>query len=144
MMHELMPRDSAAVTAFMADPANAQRAGYGRLRFDDESGWARLIEQGAALRSRWLALPYGDQGLLLSRALYESAGGYPDWPLMEDVGLARQLGRRRLVALDMVVTTSAARYRRDGWLRRPLRNLCCLALFFAGVSPARIQRLYER
>jgi hypothetical protein len=38
--------------------------------------------------------------------------------------------------------TSAERWRRDGWLRRTVRNLCCLLLYRLGVAPARIARLY--
>ena len=60
---------------------------------------------------------------------------------MEDVDLVRRLGRRRLQALDHTALTSAARYRR-GYLRRSARNLACLSLYFAGLPPARIARLY--
>ena len=80
---------------------------------------------------------------MLPRALYDALGGYRDMPLMEDVDLVRRLGRRRLVELDAEITTSAARYRRDGYWRRPLRNLACLSLYFAGMAPERILRLYQ-
>ena len=40
--------------------------------------------------------------------------------------------------------TSAVRYERDGWLGRPLRNLGCLSLYFLGMSPRTLQRLYGR
>ena len=109
----------------------------------DEAGWqARLIERGVALRVRTLGLPYGDQGLLTSRALYEDIGGFRPLPLMEDVDLVRRIGRRRLVRFGTAATTSADRWRKDGWWRRSARNLSCLALYGMGVSPARIVRLY--
>ncbi|MEL6316509.1 MAG: glycosyl transferase family 2, partial [Pseudomonadota bacterium] len=87
--------------------------------------------------------PYGDQGLLISRALYDAVDGYPDQPLMEDVAIARRLGRGGIALLPLAATTSAARYRREGWLRRGLRNWTCLALYFAGVSPERIAARYR-
>jgi hypothetical protein len=62
---------------------------------------------------------------------------------MEDVALARRIGRARLRPLDAVAVTSAARYRRGGYWRRPLRNLACLALYFLGVPPERIARFYR-
>ena len=62
---------------------------------------------------------------------------------MEDVELVRRIGRRNLVALEADAVTSAERYERDGWLVRPLRNLSCLALYFAGLPPGVIRRLYE-
>jgi hypothetical protein len=98
----------------------------------------------AAWRARRLGLPYGDQGLLIGRAFLESLGGYPPLPLMEDVALVRRIGRRRLDALAADAVTSAARYRREGYVARPLRNLFCLGLYFAGVPPAAIRRLYGR
>ena len=88
------------------------------------------------------SLPYGDQGLLISRSLYDAIGGFPPLPLMEDVELARRLGRRRLARIGARAVSSATRYRRDGYWRRPLHNLFCLALYFAGVSPVRIARIY--
>jgi hypothetical protein len=61
---------------------------------------------------------------------------------MEDVDLVRRLGRARLAPIGAAMLASARRYHRDGYLRRPLRNLFCLALYFAGVSPARIAKIY--
>jgi len=89
-----------------------------------------------------LALPYGDQGLLIARRLYDAVGGFAPLPLMEDVDLARRLGPQRLARIGARCLASARRYRQDGYLWRPLRNLLCLALYFAGVPPARILRLY--
>ncbi|MHB1219888.1 MAG: TIGR04283 family arsenosugar biosynthesis glycosyltransferase [Alphaproteobacteria bacterium] len=131
-----------AAQEFIADPANARRAAYFRLALDDADPRARRIERFAAWRCRAWALPYGDQGLLISRAFHDSLGGYRPLPLMEDVDLVRRIGRARLVMLDGTAVTSAARYRRDGWLARPLRNLFCLALYFAGVPPRAILPLY--
>jgi hypothetical protein len=91
---------------------------------------------------RLLALPYGDQGLLISRALYDQIGGYRPLPLMEDVDLVRRLGRRRLAVLPADAVTSAARWRRDGWARRSARNLACLALHRLGMSEERVRKLY--
>jgi hypothetical protein len=61
---------------------------------------------------------------------------------MEDVDLVRRLGRDRLVVLDADAITSAARYRRDGYIARPLRNFGCLALYFLGVPPRLLSRVY--
>ena len=119
------------------------RAGWFRLRLDDAAPAARRVERLANWRARRFGLPYGDQGLVLPRALYDAVGGYCDMPLMEDVDLVRRIGRRRLVELDAEVVTSAIRYRREGYWRRPLRNLACLSLFLAGMAPARILGLYE-
>lgn len=136
------PGWQAAASAFMADPANAGRAGYFRFLLDDAAPQARRLERAVAWRCRALGLPYGDQGLLIRRDTLAEAGGFRPIPIMEDVDLAWRLGRRRLVGLDAGFVTSAARWRAEGWWARSARNLSCLALWFAGVPPERIARLY--
>jgi rSAM/selenodomain-associated transferase 2 len=131
-----------AVERFVADADNQDRAAYFRLRFESSDPRARRIERLVGWRSRTLGLPYGDQGLILSRAFYRRLGGFAAIPLMEDVDLVRRIGRRRLVPLTADMITSARRYERDGWMLRPLRNLSCLALYFAGLPPQAILRLY--
>ena len=119
------------------------RAGFFDLRLDDTAWQARIVECGVALRVVLLGLPYGDQGLLISRRQYDEVGGFRPLALMEDVDLVRRIGRSRLRRLDAMALTSADRWRRDGWLRRSARNLACLALYAVGVAPVRIARFYR-
>ncbi len=137
------PGWAGAARSFMAEPGAAVgRAAYFAFALDDPSPEARRLERRVAWRCRALALPYGDQGLLISRALYDAVGGFRPLPLMEDVDLVRRLGRRRLAALPVRAVTSAERWRREGWRRRSARNLACLSLWFLGVPPGAIKRLY--
>ena len=129
----------AAVRHMAGGPA---RAAHFRFALDDAAPAARRLERAVAWRCRALGLPYGDQGLLIHRDLLEEVGGVRPLPLMEDVDLVRRLGRQRLVALDVAAVTSAERWRRDGYLPRSARNLVCLGLWFAGVPPATIARIY--
>lgn len=114
-----------------------------RLAFDAVGVMPAVVAGWANLRARLFHLPYGDQGLLIDRATLEGAGGYPDLPLMEDVALARRLGAR-LSALPATAITSAAKYQRQGWLRRGARNLTTLARYFAGADPEALARSYRR
>ncbi len=118
------------------------KAAFFRFALDDASPAARRLEHIVVLRCRLLGLPYGDQGLLIPRALYEAVGGFRPIPLMEDVDIVRRIGGARLRCIEVAAVTSAARYRREGYLRRMGRNLVCLSLFFAGVSPDHIRKLY--
>ncbi len=117
-------------------------AGFFRFALDSKDSRARRLERRVAWRCRALALPYGDQGLLIHRALLEAAGGMRPLPLMEDVDLVCRIGRGRLRALDAPAVTSAAKWERDGWRRRSARNVLCLSLYFAGLPPKLIARLY--
>lgn len=119
------------------------QAGYFRFRLDDPSRTARLWEAGVALRCATLGGPYGDQGLLVSRRLYDEVGQYPPWPLMEDVEMVRRLGRRRLIPLAADAVTSAERYQRDGYVRRSLRNWALLARWRMGAAPDVLARAYR-
>lgn len=121
----------------------AEHAAYFHFRLNSEDWRARFIEAAVALRVRLLALPYGDQGLFITRRLYEHIGGFRPLPLMEDVDLIRRIGRSRLAALPVRAVTSAERWQRDGWLRRSSRNLLYLLLYSVGIPPARLSQLYD-
>ena len=133
---------SSAVRSFMQAEGNVRRAAHFKLALDDTAPAARRVEALANWRARTLGLPYGDQALLMSREMYSALGGYRDVPIMEDVDIVRRIGKARLVELPVTAKTSAARYRRDGYVRRPLRNLSLLALYFLGVPPRRLAGLY--
>ena len=115
-----------------------------RLSYIDRSFGASVVAGWANLRTRLFALPYGDQGLLISRRHYEAVGGFPEQPIMEDVAIIRAIGRSRLRLLPMAVETSFIRYSRAGWMRRGLRNWFLLAQYFAGVSPKTLAERYRR
>jgi len=120
----------------------SDRAAYFRLAFRAPGLAPRIVAAWANLRAR-AGLPFGDQGLLLPRALYQAVGGFPDIPLMEDVALARAL-RGRLQPLPAAAETGAGRYLRNGWVRQGAANWWRLARFFAGADPAKLARRYDR
>ncbi len=113
-----------------------------RFALDDVGAKPRTVEIGVAARTALLKLPYGDQGLLIPRTLYNELGGYADLPIMEDIEFVRRLGRARITQLRARAITSAVRYRKDGYVSRTLRNQRCLALYMLRVSPDRIARIY--
>ncbi|MEM6903825.1 MAG: TIGR04283 family arsenosugar biosynthesis glycosyltransferase [Pseudomonadota bacterium] len=141
-------RLAAGFGAFIHDHMNmvADQVGVARLRFDTNDWRASLIAAGANWRTKWLGLPYGDQGLLISMPTYQAIGGFTDVPLMEDVLLIRALKQAgfRIRLLPTTITTSAARYQRDGYLARVWLNLSCLFDFWRGVPPDQLVLRYER
>lgn len=132
---------SGDVLAFADDAANRDKAAVFRFALDDNAEGARRLERLVAWRTRVLGLPYGDQGLLVSRALYNDIGGFHALPLMEDVDIVRRLGRARIVTLPSAAETSAKRYQGSYFLRSA-RNVTCLCLYFVGVPPRWLVRLY--
>jgi glycosyltransferase involved in cell wall biosynthesis len=86
--------------SFMDQSAmESPRAAVFRFALEDFGGEVRRAEAKANLRSALFALPYGDQGLLMPKRLYQQLGGYRAISRMEDADMVRRIGRRRLVSL---------------------------------------------
>jgi rSAM/selenodomain-associated transferase 2 len=118
--------------------------GWFRFALDDDAWQARVLERLVSWRVRLFRLPYGDQGLFLRRRQFQRMGGYRELPLFEDVEFVRRLaGLDEVVELPLALRTSSRRWRRDGWIRRSARNVTLLMMYFAGVSPAWLERRYR-
>jgi rSAM/selenodomain-associated transferase 1 len=103
----------------------------------------RFIEIGQGIRERTSGLVYGDQGLLLSRALFQEVGGFPELPLMEDLEILKTLRKRgRWRKIPEPVLTSPRRYQGEGRWRGWLRNTALITLHLAGVPPERLVAFY--
>ncbi|WP_123791225.1 TIGR04283 family arsenosugar biosynthesis glycosyltransferase [Pacificibacter maritimus] len=132
----------AALDHIQAHQSGAHKAMAFSLSFRSTALMARITAGWANLRSRRFGLPYGDQALLISRALYDQIGGYPDLPLMEDVAIARKL-KGQIVINPLCVQTDPARYQSNGWLRQGGQNLWRLFRYLIGVDPAQLHRDYR-
>ncbi len=121
------------------------QVGAFRQRIERPEWPYRILEVGNALRVRTLRLAYGDQAIFIRRDLFFALQGFPEWPLMEDVGLMQKLRRlgHRPVLLRGPVFVSARRWERCGIVRQTVRNWSLLAAFFCGVSPDRLARHYD-
>ena len=104
---------------------------------------ARLLEWGVALRVFCFGLPYGDQGLVIRRTVFNELGGFETLPIMEDVDLVRRLKRRgQLARFQTPMRVSARRWEQDGWVRRTCLNIFLFGLYCFGVAPDRLVRYY--
>lgn len=121
----------------------APEAGVFELKFRASGLTPSLVAGWANLRTRLFKLPYGDQGLLISKSLYFEIGGYPGQALMEDVAIARALmGRFRI--LPVTASTSAEKYISDGWAKRGARNLTMLVRYLLGADPDTLAQRYHK
>lgn len=127
----------------MRDPGIV--GGAFRLAFDSPKRRYRLLERSVAIRCRVLGLPYGDQAVFVRREAFVRIGGFPEWPILEDVAFVRRLRRvGRLALLSEAAVTSPRRYETRGFLRTTLRNAAVLALYAMGLSPSALVRLAGR
>ena len=119
-------------------------AGAFALGIDGHGAGLRFVEAGANLRSRWLQMPYGDQGLFVSRAVFHELGGFGELPIMEDFDLARRLRREgRIVTLPRAARTSARRWRRLGTWRTTVLNQRVILGYLLGRSPTALSQQYR-
>lgn len=119
------------------------RAATFTLRFRSSAREARWLEGRVKLRVRLLGLAYGDQGLLISRRLYDRLGGFAPLPFLEDVDIVRRIGKARLDVLPAEAVTSAAKFERDGWRKRAWSNAWIVARYTLGASPESLKRDYR-
>ena len=95
-------------------------------------------------RSRLTGIATGDQAMFVTRRAFESVGGFPEQPLMEDIELSRRLlALSRPICLMDRVVTSGRRWETHGvwktiWLMWRLRWL-----YWRGVSAAELARSYR-
>lgn len=119
--------------------------GWGRfdVRLSSDRPMLRLVAGLMNLRSRLTGIATGDQGIFVERKLFESVGGFPDLPLMEDVALSTRLKQiERPICLAAVITTSSRRWEKHGvwptiWLMWRLRFA-----YWCGTDPATLVRIY--
>ena len=120
-------------------------AGAFSLAYEDATPVLRWIAWWANLRSRYLKLPFGDQGIFCRRDSYERAGGFRDLPVCDDVDFVRRLAKTgRFAVLPEKTVTSPRRYVERGAFSQIMRNWKVLAGYYAGVSPATLDRWYNR
>lgn len=95
-------------------------------------------------RSRLTGIATGDQAMFVARHVFESVGGFPDQPLMEDVELSKRLlALSRPICLRDRVITSGRRWEAHGvwrtiWLMWRLRWA-----YWRGADAGELARLYQ-
>lgn len=138
----MLPRDfqSPVISTIKEDGV---AAGAFRLGIQAEGWRYRLLEKGIELRSQILGLPYGDQAVFLHRETFLEVGGYPDLPIMEDVGLIKKLrGKGKINLLTEKVLTSGRRWQKHGVVKVTVVNQLLLWAFLLGLPPSFLFRCY--
>ena len=82
-----------------------------------------LLEKAVAFRSNFLQKPYGDQGLLIHRSLYEKTGGFSSLCIMEDIDFILRLKKiTKIKSLGIPLFTNARKWKRVNILKRAIIN----------------------
>lgn len=136
-----LPANAADVIADFVRLPHAEVATF-RLRFDCADRFLRACAWFTRFDSVFTR--FGDQGILIRREFYRALGGFPAWPLFEDVALLQRARRvTRVWSLPAAVTTSARRFEHRGRLRQQWLNARLLFRYLAGAPPERLAEIYR-
>ncbi len=104
----------------------------------------RIVEKMVNWRSRYLQMPYGDQGIFLPAKIFQEIGGFPEIPIMEDFELIRKLRKRGTIGIvSKPVLTSGRRWQKLGIFKTTLINQVVIIAYLLGVSPKRLAQWYR-
>lgn len=136
--------DTAAESILRALNEASPGWGYFSVRLTGTALVLRLVERLMNLRSRMSGIGTGDQGLFVTRRMFEQVGGFPKIPLMEDVGLSKRLKAvRRPHCIRARLVTSSRRWEQNGIVRTILLMWRLRAAYALGVSPHRLAMRYD-
>ena len=136
--------DSCGYRAMTATMANGHYLGGAfSLQIDSPQPVLRTISRLATLRSRYLNLVYGDQGIFVRREVFRDLKGFSPLPICEDLDFFRKLKKRGpVVILREKAVTSPRRWLSEGIGFTTFRNIAIASWFLMGFSPAALSRWY--
>lgn len=140
----LLPKDfCVSIAAALKNPKKV----WGRfdVRLSGRHPLLRVVERLINWRSCLTGIATGDQAIFVKRDVYESIGGYPEIPLMEDIAISKLLRRiSRPVCLHTIAITSSRRWESHGIMRTILLMWWLRLAFFFGADPAGLAATYRR
>lgn len=120
-------------------------AGAFALRINAEGASLRFVEKGVYWRSRFLQMPYGDQAIFMTKAIFQQVGGFPELPIMEDFELMRRLKPMgKIIILSVPVITSARRWLQKGVFKTTIINQIVIIAYLLGITPAQLRIWYSQ
>ena len=116
-----------------------------RIRFAETHFMLRLTALLINLRTTWTRCPWGDQAQFIRRDQFFEAGGFREYPLMEDYELAVRMKRSgKTAVISDYVTTSGRRFLRHGFVRTAARNWRIILAYRFGADPVELGKRYRR
>lgn len=132
-----------AIDKTLSDPTVI--AGAFELAIDGAEKSLRWVEKMVHLRSHFLSLPYGDQGIFLKASVFHEMGGFAQMPIMEDFEFIQRLKKRgRILIVPQSVLTSSRRWQKLGVWRTTLINQLMIIGYYLGISPEQLACWYRR
>jgi len=113
------------------------------LKFDQNHWLLSLYAALSKFDSFWTS--FGDQGIIVRRSFFEGIGGFPEWPLLEDVQFFQKSRKEtKIHTLPINATTSAEKFARNGFLKQQIFNGVILFKYLLGYSVHDLSLQYEK
>jgi rSAM/selenodomain-associated transferase 2 len=112
------------------------------LKFDTNK---RILNFYAWFSKRnWTLTTYGDQGLFMTKCLFEELNGFNEIPLFEDIDLVRRIKRKTsFKKFPVAIITSSRRFEKNGSLKQQLINIALVTAYYLKISPHFLRRFYR-
>jgi rSAM/selenodomain-associated transferase 2 len=126
--------------------AALERRAWGRfdLRIAGRHPLLAVVARMINWRSRLTGVATGDQAIFVTRDAFETVGGFPDLPLMEDIAISHRL--RQLCwpyCIGTPAVTSGRRWEYHGVFRTVLLMWRLRIAYYLGVAPAYLASRYR-
>lgn len=96
------------------------------------------------LRSRLTSIATGDQGIFVTRRLFQTVGGFPAVALMEDIALSKKLRKQGApLRLKESISVSARRWEANGVLPTIFFMWRLRLAYFLGTDPEQLALAYD-
>ena len=119
-------------------------AGAFKFQVDSTGFTFRLLEYLVNLRSRFLGLPYGDQGLFIKAETFGELGGFKNLPIMEDYELIQRLKQQGQIAIaNIAILTSGRRWQKFGIMKTTLINQLIILGYHLQIPPQTLATWYR-
>jgi rSAM/selenodomain-associated transferase 2 len=131
-----LPSDAFSVIDASFDDHAVNLATF-QLKFDHDHWLLRLYGKMSKIDSLWTT--FGDQCIVVRKDFFEYLGGFPDWPLFEDVEFLRNARQEvKVNILDSEVVTSSRKFVRNGMLKQQIKNGWLICQYLKGVPPEKL------
>jgi len=124
-----LPADGLTRLEQAAAKDGAQFGGF-KQQFSGMHRGLQLISRLHNWRCRRTGVFYGDQAIFVARAQFHNIGGFPEWDMLEDVGLSeRLLEYTAPFLIDRCVITDSRKFEKMGVWRSLIRCALILACY---------------
>jgi len=138
-----LPEDGIGLIRKSLDNAHVV-GGRFQLGLSEKTPGFRLVAWFSTLRSRYLGITYGDQGIYVRREVFEAVGGFPQLWVFEDSEFCKcvkKLGK--FVMVNAQVCSSTRRWRKWGIVRTVFWMWVLRLLYVCSVSDQTLSRWYR-